>query len=78
MLTRVVDGVTTTFAYNADNKLTTVSRGVSTIATFVYDGDGTRVLATINGVTTKFVGEYYEITDTTITKYYGGSAILCG
>jgi RHS repeat-associated protein len=71
----VVDGITTTFAYNADNKLTTVSRGGSTIATFVYDGDGTRVSATINGVTTKFVGDSYEITGTTVTKYYGGSAM---
>jgi RHS repeat-associated protein len=78
MLTRVVDGVTTTFAYNADNKLTTVSRGGSTIATFVYDGDGTRVQSTINGVATKFVGEYYEVTGTVVTKYYGGAAMRVG
>jgi hypothetical protein len=47
-------------------------------ATFVYarpersrrDGDGKRVKSTINGVTTYFVGAHYEVTGSTITKYY--------
>jgi RHS repeat-associated protein len=40
------------------------------IATFVYDGDGNRVAQTIGGTTTYFVGNYYEKTGSTITKYY--------
>src|SRR5687767_14216265 len=40
-------------------------------ATFVYDGDGKRVKSTFNGTTTTyFVGAHYEVTGSTITKYY--------
>ena len=39
-------------------------------ATFMYDGDGKRVAQTINGVTTYFIGSHYEVTGSTITKYY--------
>jgi len=43
-------------------------------ATFVYDGDGRRVAQTINNVTTYFVGNYYEVTGSTVTKYYYAGA----
>ncbi len=39
-------------------------------ATFVYDGDGNRVKSVINGVITYYVGNYYEVSGSTITKYY--------
>ena len=39
-------------------------------ATFIYDGDGKRVAQTINGVTTYFIGSHYEVTGSTVTKYY--------
>lgn len=40
-------------------------------ATFVYDGDGRRVKSTFNGtITTYFVGAHYEVSGSTITKYY--------
>jgi RHS repeat-associated protein len=39
-------------------------------ASFVYDGDGNRVAQTVNNVTTYFVGNYYEVTNGTVTKYY--------
>jgi RHS repeat-associated protein len=39
-------------------------------ATFLYDGDGQRVAQTINDVTTYFIGNYYEVTDGVVTKYY--------
>ena len=40
-------------------------------ASFVYDGDGRRVKSTFNGTTTTyFVGAHYEVTGSTITKYY--------
>ena len=37
---------------------------------FLYDGDGRRVAQTLNGVTTYFIGNYYEVTDSSTTKYY--------
>ena len=43
-------------------------------ATFTYDGDGNRVSQTINGVTTYFVGNYYELTGSQVTKYYYAGA----
>jgi RHS repeat-associated protein len=41
-------------------------------ATFVYDGDGKRVKSSFNNntTTTYFVGAHYEVTGSTITKYY--------
>ncbi|MDQ3004855.1 MAG: RHS repeat-associated core domain-containing protein [Chloroflexota bacterium] len=41
-------------------------------AAFVYDGDGKRVKSTFNNnaTTTYFVGAHYEVTGSTITKYY--------
>jgi hypothetical protein len=49
-------------------------------ATFVYDGDGKRVKSIFNGTTTTyFVGNHYEVTGSTITKYYyaGSQRIAC-
>jgi RHS repeat-associated protein len=43
-------------------------------STFMYDGDGNRVAQTVNGVTTYFVGNYYEKKGTTVTKYYFAGA----
>jgi len=43
-------------------------------ATFVYDGDGKRVAQTLNGVTTYFIGNYYEVTGSAVTKYYFAGA----
>ena len=76
MNSRTRAGVDATFTYNAENKLIQVVQGSTTIATFVYDADGTRVQATIAGVTTKYVGEYYEVTGTDVTKYYGGHTAM--
>jgi len=46
-------------------------------ATFVYDGDGNRVLGTVDGVTTAYVGDHYEIEGPTVRKYYtaGGQRV---
>ena len=32
------------------------------MASFVYDGDGQRVKATVAGVTTTYLGNHYELT----------------
>ena len=62
--------VTYNLTYDAENRLSGVS-GAAT-ATFVYDGDGKRVKATAGGVTTAYVGNYFEWTGSTSTmvKYY--------
>jgi hypothetical protein len=61
-------------SYDAENRLSSVSGSGS--ATFIYDGDGKRVKATISGVTTGYVGDYYEVGATT-KKYYsiGGARV---
>jgi RHS repeat-associated protein len=59
-----------TLSYDAENRLVGVTKNNAGIATFVYDGDGTRVKSTINGVTTSFVGQHYEVTNNVATKYY--------
>ncbi len=58
-MTQRVEGSTTyTQTWDAESRLTGVS-GAGT-ATFVYDSDGNRVKATVNGVTAAYVGAYYE------------------
>ncbi|MEZ4864116.1 MAG: RHS repeat-associated core domain-containing protein [Caldilineaceae bacterium] len=39
-------------------------------ASFVYDGDNQRVKGTAGGVTTVYVGNYYEVAGSTVKKYY--------
>jgi hypothetical protein len=73
MITRNV-GTSYTYNYDAENRLASVSGG--TTASFVYDGDGARVKGTVGGVTTAYVGNYYEWTSSTSTMvkyYYAGS-----
>jgi RHS repeat-associated protein len=48
--------------------LVSVSGSVS--ASFIYDGDGSRVKSTLDGTTTTFVGTHYEVTGSSVTKYY--------
>ena len=42
--------------------------GAATVS-FVYDGDGRRVKATVNGVTTYYVGDHYEVSGGVVKKY---------
>jgi len=74
---RVIGSDTYDLSYNAENRLTQVKKNGSVIATFVYDGDGWRVKATVNGTTTVYIGNYYEQTGSTIRKYYyaGGQRV---
>jgi RHS repeat-associated protein len=55
--------------------LISVSGAVS--ASFVYDGDGRRVKATVSGVTAYHTGDYYEVAGGVVKKYYsaGGQRI---
>jgi RHS repeat-associated protein len=61
-------GTDITLSYDAENRLTGVSG--SATASYVYDGDGNRVKATVNGVTSVYVGNYYEVTGGVVKKYY--------
>jgi hypothetical protein len=66
-------------AWDVENRLTSVSGGAS--ATFVYDGDALRdrVKGTVGGVTTYYVGNYYEynVSTSVATSYYyaGGTRV---
>ncbi len=68
-------GSTYNLTYDAENRLTGVS-GAAT-ATFVYDGDGQRVKGTVGGVTTAYIGNYYEYSGGAAKKYYsaGGARV---
>ena len=54
--------------YDAENRLTSVSGAAA--ATFVYGGDGNRVKATFDSTTTVYVGNIYEMSGSTVLKYY--------
>jgi len=67
MTLRLKDGARYYLSYDAENRLTGVSGAVS--ATFVYNGDGQRVTATI-GSTTTYIGNYFEWKGDEWTSYY--------
>jgi hypothetical protein len=46
--------------WNADNKLSEVKNGNTTLAQFFYDSGGTRVKMVEGNTTTIYVGEHYE------------------
>ena len=72
MTSRIVDGNAYILTYDAENRLVDVSRDGVSVASFVYDGDGQRVQSTVNGVTTSFVGNWYEWKNGAMgAKYYG-------
>jgi RHS repeat-associated protein len=58
--------------YDAENRLVSVSGAMT--ASFAYDGDGKRVRSTIGSTTTYFIGNIYELTGETATKYYYAGA----
>lgn len=84
MKTRVVGGVTTSFVYDGNNRVTSASNP-STSEIYFYDGDGAR-LAKLTGsvLTAYFAGGSYEVTATSAgavtstKKYYslGGASII--
>jgi RHS repeat-associated protein len=75
MVTRNDSTGSFTQQWDKENRLITVTGTAS--GSFVYDGDGNRVKATLNGTTTAYIGNYYEQTGAAIKKYYyaGGTRI---
>ena len=64
-----------TLVSDAENHVTSIT-GSGINATYVYDGDGKRVKATVGGVTTVYIGNYYERDNgTTVRKYYYAGAV---
>ncbi|MGB4976087.1 MAG: RHS repeat-associated core domain-containing protein, partial [Anaerolineae bacterium] len=62
-----------TLSYDAENRLTAMSGGVT--SSYVYDGDGKRVKETAGGATTVYIGNTFEWTGSTATMksyYYAG------
>ncbi|MGI6377326.1 MAG: hypothetical protein ACOX3S_15240 [Anaerolineae bacterium] len=74
MTGRTVGGSSYTLSYDRENRLIGVS-GPSTSATFLYDADGNRVLATVNGATTVYIAGLFEYTGGAATSYYGGAVM---
>ena len=68
--TRTVGSSVNVLSYDRENRLTSVVSGTQTLGAFVYDGDGNRVRATLGGVTTTYLSNYYEWTGTAGVKYY--------
>jgi RHS repeat-associated protein len=62
-------------AHDVENHVTSIT-GSGINATYVYDGDGTRVKATVGSTTTVYIGNYYERdSGTTVRKYYYAGAV---
>jgi RHS repeat-associated protein len=74
--TYLPQGAPDALTYDAENRLVIVKQDGTTIATFVYDGDGNRIKSVVNGVTTALVGTHFEWTGSTSTmvKYYYAGA----
>ena len=68
-----------TMTWDAENRLIQVADATGTLATFTYDGDGTRVTKTEGGETTHYVNRYYEknvTTDEETFSYYHGGRLV--
>jgi RHS repeat-associated protein len=63
---------TKTLGWDVENRLVSVTIGTD-VTTFVYDGDGNRVMKTEGGETILYINKYYEknlTTSTVTTSYY--------
>ena len=56
--------------YDAENRMVEVKKGSTTVAQFVYNGDGQKVKSIVSGETIYLVNGYYEKKGSEITKYY--------
>jgi YD repeat-containing protein len=72
--TRTVGGVAYGLAYDAENRLVSITQGGNVIATYTYNGDGQWVKSWVQSgnLTTAYVGNHFEWTGSTSTmkRYY--------
>ncbi|GAP16064.1 protein containg RHS repeat-associated core domain [Longilinea arvoryzae] len=68
MFTRSVSGESYGLTYDKENRLTNIT-GNGSNARYVYDGDGNRVIAVEDGITTVYIGNYFEAELGTETTY---------
>ncbi|MCP4288583.1 MAG: hypothetical protein GY792_29870, partial [Gammaproteobacteria bacterium] len=59
---RIVGGKTYDLFYDAENRIYKAEENDTALGTYVYDGDGNRVKAIVDGEITVFIGNHYEIT----------------
>ena len=52
-----------------DAALSSIAVSSAATAAFEYDADGKQVKATVNGTTTYYVGNHYEVKNSVVTKY---------
>ena len=57
-------------AWDAEDRLASVSQGGSPLESYTYAGDGVRVKKVAGGQTTVYVNRYYQVAGATVTKYY--------
>jgi RHS repeat-associated protein len=69
-ITRTLLSMTYTLTYDPENRVKQVVPSDGPTATFRYDGDGTRVLGIVGGVTTTYAGTWYEYTTAGVSYYY--------
>lgn len=62
-----------TYKYDAENRLVQAWQSSAMIAAYVFDGDGNRIMAIEGGVTTVYIGSYYEYVDENETATAAGS-----
>ena len=74
-ITRTIGADSFNLLYDAENQLVEVKKNSSTIASFIYDGDGKRVKSVMGAETTLFVGNYFEQKGSEVTKYYPSGAM---
>jgi RHS repeat-associated protein len=80
METRVVNGQSHKFHYDAENRLVSVTNLDETVqvASFEYNADGARIQSVMDGETIVFIGNHYEISNPgpnqIVTKYYMAGA----
>ncbi|NWF65696.1 MAG: RHS repeat protein, partial [Chloroflexi bacterium] len=72
MTSRHVGSQTFTLAYDAENRLVSVSGAVT--ASFLYDADGKQVKAVVGSTTTYYIGAHYQVDNGVVTKYYSAGA----
>ncbi|MFZ7133301.1 MAG: RHS repeat-associated core domain-containing protein [Eubacteriales bacterium] len=63
-----------TITWDVENRPTTIDS-----ETYVYDGDGNRIMKTVSGVTTLYINMYYEkntSTNTVTVSYYLGDRLI--